>query len=192
MGKWNIVNGEIKLISTTCVDDEYPVSQMTIVPNREGGISSILTASVEGVLKTWYDTGTGPLIPFEGDASNPTKTVGIFSKPNNKVQAHDLPITGICVAHGIDVDAVTVSADHKISRVKIYGPSIIEPKKGGTWDGWILWLLVILGAVYFKVVVDTFCKGEGRDFECVKFFVGDVVKGRISVGAPFTKLLKSV
>ena len=119
MGKWNIVNGEIKLISTTCVDDEYPVSQMTIVPNREGGISSILTASVEGVLKTWYDTGTGPLIPFEGDASNPTKTVGIFSKPNNKVQAHDLPITGICVAHGIDVDAVTVSADHKISRVKI-------------------------------------------------------------------------
>ncbi|GMI06438.1 hypothetical protein TrVE_jg8395 [Triparma verrucosa] len=193
LGRWNLVGGQMKLTGVTCVDDEYPVSQMQVVPSREDGITVILTASVEGLLKTWWDSGEGgELVKFRGNPESPRSGYGgMFSSNKNSVQAHDLPITGICVAHGIDVDAVSVSADHKISRVKVFGPPIVEPKKGGSWSGWFFVLLILMFAIYMKIAVDTFCKGELTDFECLKFFTVDVVKRQISVFDPFKKLLRT-
>ena len=78
--------------------------------------SSLLFASVEGVLSMWWDAGE-EVVKFNGDVKRPTAGAGFFSsKDFNCVHAHDLPVTGLCAARGVEVDAVSVSADNKIVR----------------------------------------------------------------------------
>ena len=74
-------------------------------------------------------------------------------------------------------------------------PSPAEAKTSssgsGSWSGWFFVLFILMFAIYMKIAVDTFCKGELTDFECLKFFTVDVVKGQISVFDPFKKLLRT-
>ena len=77
------------------------------------------------------------------------------------IPAHDLPVTGLCAASGVDVDAVTVSADHKLVRLKLFGKDIVAPSQGRSGVvGWLLIFMAAVAAVYVKVVIDTFCGGN--------------------------------
>ena len=60
----------LALTAVTCVDPDYPVSQMSPVPFPGGKGSALLLASVEGVISCWYDTETA-VVPFLGNVDDP-------------------------------------------------------------------------------------------------------------------------
>ena len=131
----------------------------------------------DGTVRTMFCGGNGAATIFTGDVNSPTSGTGIFGGEKNFVSPHDLPITAMGDARGGTgtVDVVTVSADGRVARIKVFGKDPSR-KEGGGWLGWILTVLLMLLAAWAAVLAEDMCKVY--DADCAKSVAMKIVKGK--------------
>ncbi|GMI28588.1 hypothetical protein TeGR_g6872 [Tetraparma gracilis] len=191
-------------LSETVINPDYPSSSLCLLPSPPAPPGSpphpphtiLCAAGVDGTVSSWIDlhSPAAPLAIFTGDPSSPSAGGGLLGPPPRAfAECHDLPVTAMCACPA-GADVVSVSADAKVVRVKVFGTSVAKPLLGGA-ACWLLMFLALVGAMYAKVVSEAHCPhvpvsdvvGHGECLvEAMKAAVGGGAKGLLE---PFERLL---
>ena len=182
-------------LSTTCVNNEYPSSSLTSIAREDAKHSTytvLCVGGVDGSVRSFIDfhKDKGEVLAFTGDPLEPGRGLGLFGvRGAGVVECHDLPITAICRGSGEGVDVVSVSADAKTVRIKVYGKTVAA---GNPLASWLFVFLVILVAMYLKVVSESYCGGSTLSLKTHVACVGRVVKSIVGGEMGLLEPLRSV